>query len=104
MNMEEKKKKAQTPEETAQALSDLAEKLEEMDKAEGVFGEAITDAELDDVAGGHLPTKPANMGLARCKNCGTEFYYDHTVFADDPPFCSAYCRKQYEEKLQNPRP
>lgn len=52
----EEKKIAHTPAETAQALSELAEKLEEMDKADGLFGEAVTDDELEEVAGG----KPIN--------------------------------------------
>ena len=46
------KKIAHTPEETAQALSELADRLERIDRAEGVFGEAVTDAELAEVAGG----------------------------------------------------
>lgn len=70
MNMEEKK--AQTPKETAQALSDLTEKLEEMDKAEGVFGEAIADVKLDDVAGGLLVTAPEQKTgfWCSCSMCG----------------------------------
>ena len=47
---------AQTPEETAQDFSALSDRLEEMDKAEGVFGEVITDEELDFVAGGAPPS------------------------------------------------
>ena len=56
---------AQTPKETEQAVSDLAAKLEEIDKAEGVFGESmretLTDTYLDEIAGGMahiIPTSP----------------------------------------------
>ena len=42
-----KKKTALTPKETEQAVSDLAERLAEMDRAEGVFGESV-DEELPD--------------------------------------------------------
>ena len=67
--MEETKKKAQTPKETAQALSDMAARLEEMDKAEGFFGEAVTDKELEDVAGG-APTLPSQLeSVPRCPYC-----------------------------------
>lgn len=47
---------AQTSKETEQELSTLADELEEIDKAEGIFGEVITDEELDLVAGGGPPT------------------------------------------------
>ncbi len=64
--MEETNKMNQTPEETARELSKLAEKLAEMDKAEGVFGEAVTDDELEDVAGGFIITTK----VYRCDICG----------------------------------
>ncbi len=82
--MEEMNRKAQTPEETARALSDLAARLEEMDRAEGDFGEsmaeAITDEYLEEVAGG-LPaiplTTPGGDYYApysfTCEICGDEF-------------------------------
>ena len=57
--MEDLNKKNQSPEETAQELSRLAEKLDEMDKADGFFGEAVTDEELEDVAGGAPPVNPS---------------------------------------------
>jgi len=44
--MEEKS--TQTPAETEQALYGLAEKLEEMDRAEGAFGESMADALTDE--------------------------------------------------------
>ena len=54
---------AQTPKETEQDFSALSDRLEEMDQAEGVFGEVITDEELDEVAGGSPPTKqPIHSG------------------------------------------
>ncbi len=65
--MEETNKMNQTPEKTAQELSKLAEKLAEMDKAEGVFGEAVTDEELEDVAGGIQLTPSLQP---RCAVCG----------------------------------
>ena len=56
--MENKKlNDAQTLEETEQDISALSDRLEEMDKVEGVFGEVITDEELDFVVGGAPPTK-----------------------------------------------
>lgn len=47
---------AETPEEMRRALADQADRLEEMDKAEGRFGEEILDEELDAVAGGEQGT------------------------------------------------
>ena len=49
---------AQTPDETEQDFSALSDRLEEMDQAEGVFGEVITDEELDEIVGGSNPTLP----------------------------------------------
>ena len=53
-----KKKTALTPKETEQAVSDMAERLAEMDKAEGVFGEAVDedlpDEFMDEIAGGAI--------------------------------------------------
>lgn len=51
-------KATQTAAEAEQALSELAEKLDEMDSAEGVFGEAMLDKELEDAAGGMMFTAP----------------------------------------------
>lgn len=66
--MEEKS--TQTPTETEQALYGLAEKLEEMDRAEGVFGETMTEEELEDVAGGLIiPTTVQSKGQS-----GAELY------------------------------
>ena len=64
---------AHTSEETEQELSELAEKLEAMDKAEGFFGEAVTDEELEDVAGG-APLIPSQAPHpATCEICGFAF-------------------------------
>lgn len=82
--MKEMNKTAQTPHETARELSDLAEKLEEMDKAEGFFGEsmaeALTDDYLDEVSGGleRVPlTTPGGTYYApnsfTCTFCGRTF-------------------------------
>ena len=55
---------AQTPEETEQAVADLAARLEEMDRAEGVFGEVmdkeVSDEELDEVTGGMAHIVPTS--------------------------------------------
>ena len=79
--MNELNKKVQTPRETAQALSDLEEKLEEMDKAEGFFGEsmaeALTDDYLEEVAGGLQAIPITTPGTAAyyftCAKCGKPF-------------------------------
>ncbi len=79
--MNELNKKAQTPRETAQALSDLEEKLEEMDKAEGFFGESmadtLTDEYLDEIAGGIARVALTTPGRAAyyyvCAKCGKPF-------------------------------
>ena len=95
--MEEKK--AQTPKETAQELSDMAEKLEEMDKAEGVFGEAIADVKLDDVAGGLIiPTKcEQKTGFwFTCSRCGK-----YRRMADTVLYLCSECWALYNK---NPRP
>ena len=48
----------ESPLETEQAVADLAERLEEMDKAEGVFGESMSEAlpeeSLGEIAGGAI--------------------------------------------------
>ncbi len=49
---------AKTPKEMESDVKKLAEKLEEIDSAEGIFGEVITDEELDFVVGGILPSLP----------------------------------------------
>ena len=68
---------AQTPEETNQALGDMAARLENMDGAEGIFGESLLDEELDDVAGGgeigHQRTAP--YGEAMCQYCWCKIRY-----------------------------
>ena len=46
------KNPTETPKETETDVKKLAEKLEEIDSAEGIFGEVITDEELDLVGGG----------------------------------------------------
>ena len=79
--MEELNKQAQTPEETAQALSDLAKKLEEMDKAEGFFGEsmadALTDEYLEEIAGGIpavvITSAGATEHIKECISCHRRF-------------------------------
>ena len=73
--MEEKS--TQTPTETEQALYGLAEKLEEMDRAEGFFGEsmanALPDDFLDEVAGGMpeivITTPGATKYQKQCIRC-----------------------------------
>ena len=67
--MEKTKKKAQTPEETERALSDLAVRLGEMDKAEGFFGEVVTDEDLMKVAGGAPTPVTLSEMLPRCPYC-----------------------------------
>ena len=73
--MEEKS--TQTPTETEQALYGLAEKLEEMDRAEGFFGEsmaeALTDEYLEEVVGGFPAVTVTTPGRQKCYLCGKEF-------------------------------
>lgn len=64
--MENKNNPVQTPKETEQALESLSDKLEEMDKAEGVIGEAMLEEDLDAVAGG-APTIPPDLPV--CPFC-----------------------------------
>ena len=49
---------AKTPKEMETDVKKLAEKLEEIDSAEGIFGEVITDEELEEIIGGCKPTLP----------------------------------------------
>ena len=96
----EEKKTALTPEETARELSSLAEKLEEMDKAEGEFGEnmaddALSDEYLDEVVGGLKRvalTTPGRMQYWRvCPHCRALFgtnnenqcYCNNCAYLDD---------------------
>lgn len=86
--MEDLNNMTQTPEETAQNLSALADRLAEMDKAEGFFGEAVTDEDLENVAGGIVIPTFAPTGK-ECPVC--HFYYAHgdtpsvKCLADYPP-------------------
>lgn len=99
-------KYAQTPEETAQALSETAKKLADMDKAEGVFGEIMTEEELDDVAGGVIiPTK-----VYRCDICGVlvdGVKHDHCQ-GQKPnavcPFVYDYLKPSKPDPTVGPRP
>ena len=68
-----KKKTAHTPQETARDVDRLADRLEEMDKAEGFFGEAVTDEELEDAAGGALLNPSRNPDPTICEVCGQAF-------------------------------
>ena len=97
--MEEKNNKTLTPRETEQTLSNLTEKLNEMDKAEGVFGEAMPDAELDDVAGGgKIVTEPEQKTgfWCSCSRCGK-----YRRMADTVLYLCSECLDLYKE---NPRP
>ena len=68
---ERKPSGAPTPEKDDRALADLAVKLAELDAAEGVFGEAMLDEELDTaVGGGDTSSSPF---LTRCKRCGAMY-------------------------------
>ena len=59
------KNHTETPKETETDVKKLAEKLEEIDSAEGIFGEVITDEELDSVAGGFsAPPLPSSNSLS----------------------------------------
>ena len=49
---------AKTPKEMETDVKKLAEKLEEIDSAEGIFGEVLTDEELDEITGGVRTTLP----------------------------------------------
>ena len=59
MKGEKMKEHAKTPKETENDVKKLAEKLEEIDSAEGIFGEVVTDKELDFVTGGDSFSSPA---------------------------------------------
>ena len=69
--------RAHTPNETEQTLSELARKLEEMDRAEGFFGEsmaeALTDDYLEEVAGGLPRVCLTTPGRQKCYLCGRPF-------------------------------
>ena len=62
--MKEIFKKVLTPWETEQAISGLAKKLNEMDRADGIFGEEMSVDEMEEVAGGFITTAPT------CGVCG----------------------------------
>ena len=80
--MEDMSKRTQTPEETARELSDLARKMEEMDRAKGFFGEtmadALTDEYLEEVVGGlaqpPVSTLRREAGGRECAQCGDLFF------------------------------
>ncbi len=99
-------KLTQTPGETEPALSDLADRLADMDKAEGVFGEIMTEEELEDVAGGVIiPTK-----VYRCDICGVLVdgkKHDHCQ-GQKPnavcPFVYDYLKPSKPDPAVGPRP
>ena len=70
--MFDEKSSALTPEETEDTVSELAGRLEEMDRAAGVLGEAILDEELEDVAGGLIRPSPP-PGKDYCVYCGAMY-------------------------------
>ena len=82
--MEEKNRMAQTPEEINQAVSDLADRIAEMDQARGVFGEILSDEELDDVAGGISSLPMLGYTRRSCEVCGKSFIYYWKVGENDP--------------------
>ena len=95
--MENKNDAVQTPREMEQALEHLADRLEEMDKAEGTLGEEMTIEALDTVAGGNM-TKPSDTSYATCINCHTRFPYSWSDGRGIPMFCSETCRINYNTR------
>ena len=84
----------QTPQEMEQAVSSLSDRTSEMDKADGIFGEALADEELDSVAGGDLiKTLHPMYWYGVCKQCGN--YIKRTAPIDKYPFCSEDCHDRY---------
>ena len=95
----EKRQGAHTPQETEQALSALSEKLNEMEKADGVFGEELQDEDLDLVAGGgrRLTVKP-KYTYFYCVQCGKRV--DCASDYHGPQFCSQACIDQHNHKIE----
>ena len=89
--------KALTPQETEQTLSDLAGKLEEMDKAEGFFGEsmaeALTDDYLEEVIGGLAALPVTTPGYKVCVRCGCDFF-----MGDIDQYLCNDCKKEIDRE------
>lgn len=102
--MEDLNKKTQTPEETAQALSDLAEKLDEMDRAEGVYGETMLDKELEDVAGGVIPTRPGVCGVCGGFHSQNEPMHERCPNGYDSGLCPFVRKTPVPGPYFDPRP
>ena len=109
---ETKKPTAETPEETERDLAGLADRLEEMHEAEGVFGEVLTDAKMDDIAGGGFITSPELIKqYIQCQNCPKVFEWTtkttvnltpgphldgkQTVITVEPPKYCPDCLREY---------
>ena len=91
--MTEANRKPQTSQETAMMLKRLAD----MDGTPGIFGEPITDEELDSVAGGNAPRTYANL-FAPCLKCGKEIPYGAGVVKK--PQYHTKCWKELMNALQ----
>ena len=82
----------ETPRESAETVDRLAD----MDKDQGIFGEDMLDEELEKVAGGMnaiIPTNGDGCNWTYCVVCNTYFKYRAVDFKYGPPSCcSETCR------------
>ena len=84
------------PRQMAEAMDDLAQKLEQMDQAEGIFGEVLLEQELDEVTGGipGITKQPLNTIWIKCQypGCFNQFKWKltGTMQKKPPKYCDAH--------------
>ena len=60
----------ETPDKIRQAVEDMADRLRDLDRADGVFGERMLEVDMDSVAGGLIRPSEEGQSYGTCKNCG----------------------------------
>ena len=87
---------SETTEEIEQAVADLAVRLAEMDGAQGVFGETVSDEIPDDVAGGipEISAQPLATVWVPCQYPGCVNVIKWNVFRQKrpPKYCEPHRR------------
>ena len=86
-----------TPKETDKAVEQLADDLAVMDRAQGIFGESISNEELEEVAGGvpWITKQPNNIFHVPCQYPGcknTIYWVKHGAFQQPPKYCGLHAR------------
>ena len=99
---------AETPKETKQTILDREKqtildrenRLKELDKSEGVFGEEVADEAMDIVAGGSdFHYLPGTSGWYRCDKCGTIVVIGRSIGNSPVHVCKKNDNRGFEEGI-----